>query len=192
MDAAYKQLQWYREARGNPPLLVVCDLDRFEIHTNFNNTVKQVYKFGTADLASDSPVAGSSLTPFELLRALFEEPKLLRPGKSQTKLTEEVADKLKELVDDLKEWNRGSKEPISDQEIARFIMRMVFCFFASDVGLLAKEAFTDLITHNKTKPKEFRKHLGELFSAMKDGGEFLCAKSHTSTADCSIMPASRI
>jgi hypothetical protein len=141
---------------------------------------------------TDGAVAGSSLTPFELLRALFEEPKLLRPGKSQTKLTEEVADKLKELVDDLKEWNRGSKEPISDQEIARFIMRMVFCFFASDVGLLAKEAFTDLITHNKTKPKEFRKHLGELFSAMKDGGEFLCAKSHTSTADCSIMPASRI
>ncbi|MFN0017626.1 MAG: type IIL restriction-modification enzyme MmeI [Pirellulaceae bacterium] len=31
--AAYKQLRQYREALENPPLLVVCDLDRFEIHT---------------------------------------------------------------------------------------------------------------------------------------------------------------
>ena len=39
LDKAYSQLQLYREALGNPPLLVVCDLDRYEIHTNFNNTV---------------------------------------------------------------------------------------------------------------------------------------------------------
>jgi hypothetical protein len=32
---AYQQLLLYREALENPPLLVVCDLDRFEIHTNF-------------------------------------------------------------------------------------------------------------------------------------------------------------
>ena len=32
---AYKQLQLYREDLQNPPLLVVCDMDRFEVHTNF-------------------------------------------------------------------------------------------------------------------------------------------------------------
>ncbi len=36
--AAYKQLLQYREALENPPLLVVCDLDRFEIHTNFTGS----------------------------------------------------------------------------------------------------------------------------------------------------------
>ena len=41
LAAAYQQLQLYREALGNPPLLVVCDIDRFEVHTNFNNTVKR-------------------------------------------------------------------------------------------------------------------------------------------------------
>jgi hypothetical protein len=31
LSTAYSQLNGYREALGNPPLLVVCDLDRFEI-----------------------------------------------------------------------------------------------------------------------------------------------------------------
>ena len=35
LGAAYTQLLQYREALDNPPLLVVCDLDRFEVHTNF-------------------------------------------------------------------------------------------------------------------------------------------------------------
>lgn len=43
LKAAYDQLLRYREALENPPLLVVCDLDRFEIHTNFTGTAKQVH-----------------------------------------------------------------------------------------------------------------------------------------------------
>ena len=35
LNEAYRQLLLYREALNNPPLLVVCDLDRFEIRTNF-------------------------------------------------------------------------------------------------------------------------------------------------------------
>src|SRR5207249_2842502 len=38
LDAAYQQLLQYREALENPPLLVVCDLERFEVHTNFTGT----------------------------------------------------------------------------------------------------------------------------------------------------------
>jgi len=37
LGAAYRQLVGYSGALENPPLLVVCDLDRFEIHTNFEN-----------------------------------------------------------------------------------------------------------------------------------------------------------
>ena len=29
--------------KGNPPLLVVCDMDRLEVHTNFTSTQKRVY-----------------------------------------------------------------------------------------------------------------------------------------------------
>ena len=52
-------------------------------------------------------------------------------------------------------------------------MRMIFCFFACDVGLLPKEAFEDLISVNKTNPEAFRNYLSDLFGAMKDGGSFL-------------------
>src|SRR6266404_5526452 len=42
LKAAYQQLLKYREDLENPPLLVVCDLNRFEIHSNFTGTVKAV------------------------------------------------------------------------------------------------------------------------------------------------------
>ena len=39
LSAAYDQLLLYRNNLENPPLLVVCDLDRIVIHTNFTGTV---------------------------------------------------------------------------------------------------------------------------------------------------------
>ena len=173
LSAAYGQLQLYRESLGNPPLLVVCDMDRYEVHTNFNNTVKRVYRFSNSDFPSDQSVDGTQLTPVQVLRALFVEPDLLHPGKSQAKLTEEAADLLVTLAEDLRRWNAASAAPIPDQRIAKFIMRMIFCFFACDVGLLPKDAFADLIRVNMTNPDAFRRYLSELFGAMKDGGSFL-------------------
>ena len=173
LSAAYSQLQLYRESLGNPPLLVVCDMDRYEVHTNFNNTVKRVYRFSNSDFPSDQSVDGTQLTPVQVLRALFVEPDLLHPGKSQAKLTEEAADLLVTLAQDLRRWNAASAAPIPDQRIAKFIMRMIFCFFACDVGLLPKDAFADLIRVNMTNPDAFRRYLSELFGAMKDGGSFL-------------------
>src|SRR3712207_1549383 len=55
LEAAYQQLLQYREDLENPPLLVVCDFDRFEVHTNFTGTAKRVYAFDLADLASPTP-----------------------------------------------------------------------------------------------------------------------------------------
>ena len=45
LKRAYKQVNDYREDLGNPPLLVVCDMERFEVHTNFTATSKRVYAF---------------------------------------------------------------------------------------------------------------------------------------------------
>jgi hypothetical protein len=42
LDAAYQLLLKYREALENPPLLVVCDLDRFQIHTSITGTGDKV------------------------------------------------------------------------------------------------------------------------------------------------------
>ncbi len=171
LAAAYSQLQLYRDALGNPPLLVVCDFDRFEIHTVFNNAVTRVYRFTNSDIATDNIVPESRFTVLEILRALFEDPSRLNPGKSPEKLTEEAANLLGELAEDMRKHRKLTG--VSDHDVARFIMRMIFCFFASDVGLLPKQSFTDVIRLNKSKPESFRHYLGELFTAMKDGGEFL-------------------
>lgn len=69
---AYRQLLLYREDLENPPVLVVCDLDRFEVHTNFTGTPKQVFAFTVADLDQPETLA--------ILRAVFTRPEALRPN----------------------------------------------------------------------------------------------------------------
>lgn len=50
LDEAYKQLLRYREALENPPVLVVCDFDRYVVKTNFNGTVQEVFEFTNATI----------------------------------------------------------------------------------------------------------------------------------------------
>ena len=52
LDEAYKQLLRYRESLLNPPLLVVCDFDRYIVKTNFNGTVQEVHEFTNAKLTA--------------------------------------------------------------------------------------------------------------------------------------------
>lgn len=71
---AYVQLDEYRADLDNPPLLVVCDLQTFEVHTNFTGTKKRLYKFGLTDLLSNQALPDCPLPPLDVLRALFENP----------------------------------------------------------------------------------------------------------------------
>lgn len=81
LAAAYNQLLLYREDLENPPLLVVSDMDRFEVHTNFTGTVKKVHSFAGAELPREENLA--------VLRALFTDPNSLRPGRTTESVTEE-------------------------------------------------------------------------------------------------------
>jgi len=60
LRAAFAQLQRYAPALENPPLLVVCDLARFEIHTNWTNTVSRTYEVALEELADSRSSAGSN------------------------------------------------------------------------------------------------------------------------------------
>jgi hypothetical protein len=79
LDEAYRQLLRYRESLLNPPLLVVCDFDRYIIKTNFNGTVQEVYEFTNDQI--DSP------ENLLRLRALFENPDFLKPTKTTAAVT---------------------------------------------------------------------------------------------------------
>ncbi len=51
-------------------------------------------------------------------------------------------------------------------------MRLLFCLFAEDIGLLPERLFTTLVECTRTRPADFAARLGLLFAAMATGGSF--------------------
>jgi type II restriction/modification system DNA methylase subunit YeeA len=164
LDAAYLQLADYREDLENPPLLVVCDQERFEVHTNFTGTAKNVYRFGLGDLLSAVPTANCALPPLEVLRAVFTAPELLKPERAALRVTEAVAEEFGALARSLRE--RG-EDP---ERAAHFLMRLLFCLFADSIGLLPERLFRQMIALDAGKPASFTRKLRQLFSAMSTRG----------------------
>ena len=158
LAAAYRQLQLYREDLENPPLLVVSDMDRYEIHTNFTGTVKTVHSFTNEEL----PEAEN----LRVLRALFTDPRSLAPGRTPEGVTEEAAERFASLADGLR--SRGEDPQVA----SHFLTRLLFCLFSEDVGLLPKGLFTRLIKRSRSYPEKFQQYAGQLFEAMAEGGEF--------------------
>ncbi|WP_338240341.1 class I SAM-dependent DNA methyltransferase [Aurantiacibacter hainanensis] len=156
LDKAFAQLQQYAIALENPPLLIVSDMDRFRIHTNWTNTVQVVHEFALDDL-NDGATR-------DLLRSAFEEPERLRPSKTRQMLTEEAAEEFSQLAQRLRD--RGHDGPA----VAHFVNRLVFCMFAEDVGLLPGHMFSEMLKASRSQPETFADHAATLFAAMKSGG----------------------
>ena len=164
LAAAYAQLADYREDLENPPLLVVCDQERFEVHTNFTDTKKQIYSFRLDDLLSPAPTANCALPPLEVLRALFTEPELLRPERAAARVTEQAAAEFSSLAKSLRD--RGT----DPERAAHFLMRLLFCLFADSIGLLPDHLFRQMIQQDRSTTQSFTRKLRQLFGAMSTEG----------------------
>jgi type II restriction/modification system DNA methylase subunit YeeA len=160
LSTAYQQLLQYREDLDNPPLLVVCDLDRFQVHINFTGLAKHTYQFDLDDLLENQATTTCDIAPLEVLRALFLNPGKLRPEETAAHVTEKAAAEFAKLAESLR--SRG-EEP---QRAAHFLMRLLFCLFAEDIGLLPNDLFSRLIENNRNQPAVFGKKLKQLFAAM--------------------------
>ena len=73
LDAAFQQLRQYALALENPPLLIVSDMRRFRIHTNWTNSVSTVHEFTLYEL--DDPATRN------LLKWAFSDPNGCGPSK---------------------------------------------------------------------------------------------------------------
>jgi len=164
LQAAYLQLADYREDLENPPLLVVCDQDRFEVHTNFTGTAPNVYRFTLDDVLSTSPTPNCALPPLEVLRSVFTAPAQLRPELAALRVTEKVAAEFGALALSLRA--RG-EDP---ERAAHFLMRLLFCLFADSIGLLPEHLFRQMIAVDAGRPASFTRKLRQLFSAMSTSG----------------------
>ena len=158
LDLAYQQLLLYREDLENPPLLVVCDLDRFQIHTNFTGTAKEVHAFDLAALAEPQNL--------DLLRKLFTEPETLKPGQTLESITRQAAERFGLLADGMRV--RGVEAPTA----AHFLMKLMFCMFGEDIRLLPEKLFSRVLTGSRNDPPKLAQRLAALFEAMAKGGDF--------------------
>lgn len=156
LDTAFAQLQRYAPALANPPLLIVSDMVRIRIHTNWTNVVSTRHELTLADI----------LVPerLDLLRFAFENPEGLKPAKTREALTEEAAGRFATLAARLE--NRGHA-PV---EVARFVIRLVFCMFAENVGLLPGRLFSRMLERAHRTPNQFQELASELFETMRTGG----------------------
>ena len=159
LKAAYLQLVGYKDALENPPLLVVSDLERIEVRTNFTGLSPRTYTVTLDDLAAADP--SESL---RILRAVLTEPEALRPTFDRAALTEEAARRFADLAGAL--HSRGH-EP---QAVAHFLDKLLFCLFAEDTGLLPKGLLSRLADATRGQPDDFGAALGELFGRMASGG----------------------
>ena len=156
LDSAFNQLRQYALALENPPLLIVSDMARFRIRTNWTNSVSVTHEFALDDL--------TDAANRETLKWAMSDPERLRPGESRQALTERAAATFAALAQSLRE--RGH----DPQVVAHFVNRLVFCMFAEDVSLLPDNMFTRMLEHARKRSEEFQSLARDLFGAMATGG----------------------
>jgi type II restriction/modification system DNA methylase subunit YeeA len=166
LKKAYKQLNEYHEALDNPPLLVVCDFVRFEVHTKFENLPSRTYAFTLDDLLHDRDTSTCALPPLEVLRHVFGDYNQLRPGVASARVTEAAAADFLRLAKELELEKTLERERPTKEQIAHFLMRLVFCLFADSINLLPNHAFRKLVANDRNSPLSFNRKLPVLFAAM--------------------------
>ena len=158
LNAAYAQLQRYREALNNPPILVASDFRTIIVHTNFTNKISEIHEISLDDLGEPEQL--------DVLRKVFHQPGELEPEITPDDVTKETADVFADIAASMR--GRG----VDSLEVARFLNRLVFCFFAQDVGLLPDDILSALCNRFNTDPEEFDLALRDLFRNMDVGGRF--------------------
>ncbi len=133
-------------------------MDVIEVHTNFTNTVHEIHVVPLAELGKSENL--------ELLRRVFTDPERLRPGTTTVKVTEEAASNFAKIAQSLRD--RGY-EP---QRVAHFLNKLLFSFFAEDVGLLPLRLMHRLLDGATKYPESLEGMLKSLFGAMTNGGPF--------------------
>jgi type II restriction/modification system DNA methylase subunit YeeA len=158
LSKAYDQLLRYRDALKNPPLLIVSDINTIIIRTNYTNLPTR-----TITLTLDDLLTADGL---KTLRAVFFNPDELKPKVTVESVTEEAAKQFSRLAGTLRKYGED------DTRVAHFLIRLLFCLFAEDVGLLPEKILPHLVEQTRHNSKDFMEVLRQLFRAMNAGGFF--------------------
>jgi hypothetical protein len=157
LEGALKQLMMYALPLENPPLLVVSDRQRIEVHTHFTGTPSERHVFALEDMARPDVL--------QRLRAIWQAPDSYKPARSNRDITEEAARTFAGTAKRLRDAG------VAPAATSHFLTQCVFCFFAEDVGLLPSRLFERLVGV-QIAPERLRTQLQSLFNTMRDGGLF--------------------
>lgn len=175
LNKAYKQLNEYHEDLENPPLLVVSDFKRFEVHTKFDSLRSRVYKFDLEELRKNQPIPTSAVLPQDVLRYVFGDRNKLRPEAVTERVTRDAASDLLKLAQQLELERAADPTPLTREQIAHFLLRIVFCLFADSIGLIPNNVFRKLVEASRQSRIMFNKQLPVLFEAMSTDGNYFGA-----------------
>ena len=158
LDAAFNQLLQYSGDLGNPPLLIVSDMDRIIVRTRFTG-----FPTTATEITLHTFLRPASL---DTLRKVFHDPEALRPEKTTELITREAAAELAQIAPGVR-----SRYP-DPTAVAHFLNRLIFCLFAEDFGLLPNKVFTKIVEKYATRRADrIAKDVGDLFAAMREGGD---------------------
>lgn len=158
LGAALRQLQTYTLDLQMPPYLVVCDMERIVVHTNWNNTVSETHEWTLDDLLD----AGKR----DLLKQVFSGSDKLKPTISPQELTAKAAQRFGDIGRRLQERKHDPRT------VAHFLNRLIFCMFAEDAGLLPNKLFTRMMRNVERQPDAAATQMRTLFAQMHKGGFF--------------------
>ena len=166
LGGALQQATLYARDLGNPPLIVTTDFVELNVHTNFTGTAPKTFRLTLDDIEQDGRLEGTELTALQVLRAVFHDPGVLDPRLVRERITTEATGRVGEVARAL--VSAGHPK----EQVAHFLMRVVFAMFSEDVGLLEKGLLTKLLERARKYPEKSQGYFAELFSAMSTGGEF--------------------
>jgi len=169
--------------RKAPPFLIVADIGRaFEVYFDWTGNGRgyapfpdeREYRIALADLASDRLLPGLDVTAADLLRAIWTDPARVDPRLKAAEVTRDIAKRLSRVAAQLEKDERA-RHPgrveiaLGIEATSLFLMRMLFCMFAEDVGLLEKDSFKNFLEEAQRKSKAFwHRGLDDLWSRMND------------------------
>ncbi|WP_252257614.1 class I SAM-dependent DNA methyltransferase [Erythrobacter aurantius] len=162
-----------------PPFLIVCDVGRaFELYFDFTGNGRgyayfpdqQSYRIELHQFADPEVQA--------TIRAIWTDPASIDPRAKSAEVSREIARRLAQVSKWLEQIQRhrtteatDSERSLAIEETALFLMRVIFCMFAEDVGLLPKESFTKFLERAVENEAAFEPELQDLWTVMgSDGG----------------------
>ena len=161
LGAALMQLKNYAGALDNPPVLVVCNRERIEIHPCFSGYPSTPRLIWLKDIGQPDNI--------QTLRWLFSKDTIgnLRPKKSNAAITAEAAAEFARLAEAMRA--RG----LEAQRVAHFLIQCIFCMYAEDEGLLHAGAtlnpqiFTGILKSAGKDTARATARIKHLFTAMQ-------------------------